>query len=153
MDQATAYMRDQGGSIAPVRSHVREMLQKPAWALTKEEADKRKESEETDLIEFGKSLDYDELLQQLETVEIPNPQPELIEETKLDPPDTTVIAPPLPPLDRSNNFFSFANETVDPPHPFTSSRCDRHIVISADVVRNMPHSVSNLPYLRLCPSV
>jgi len=149
--QANSLVEEQQNSVMANQSLVLELLRKPAWALTEEEAEERQRVEEDELIEFCQSLDYDELVTQLETPETPSIQHSEI--AKVEPED------PPPSVSHPLATFTSHNPFIDPPMrdfvsgsdlPVTS---DRHVVISADVVRNIPHSVSNLPYLRLCPSV
>ena len=149
LHQAESYLAEQLESKTPVRSFVRELLRRPAWALTEDEAEQRREAEESELIDFATSLDFNDLMEQLETRGEPEAQPETKTEPQSLPPSL-----PIPPSGaNTSNFFSFPCEPVGDAITITPGTCDRHVVISSDVVRNMPHSVSNLPYLRLCPSV
>ena len=150
MDQAKSFIHHHSDLNPHSRSLVLGLLQKPAWALTEKEAEEIQDADELGLIEFGKALDPDAILHNLQT----SSDPPDMERDDDDQPAVEVDHSPQKSVDHSTpNFFS---QPLHPPSVHISSdpnSSDRHVVVSADVVRNMPRLVSNLPYLRLCPSV
>ena len=67
-----------------LRAHTREMDRKPKWALTQEAAVEQEEAEVDDLLDFANSLDYDEIINDLEVRQALEILKDRVEELKQD---------------------------------------------------------------------
>ena len=67
-----------------LRAHTRDLEKKPKWALTQEEAVEQEEAEVDDLLDFANSLDYDQIVNDLEVRQALEILKDRVEELKQD---------------------------------------------------------------------